>query len=75
MEQDDRGSWQVGDVVDTCSALLFLKRSSFRITNATVTPSEPNISSAPAAPPPSKATPPKDPAPKDPTSKEPVAPR
>ncbi|MFO0933111.1 MAG: prenyltransferase/squalene oxidase repeat-containing protein [Planctomycetota bacterium] len=67
MEQDDRGSWQAGDVVDTCFALLFLKRSSFRITNATVTPSEPNISSAPG-----ETAPPKEPAPK---AKEPVAPR
>jgi len=51
-EQDDRGSWMGGDVVDTCFALLFLKRSSFRITNAAVTPSEPNISSAPGETPP-----------------------
>ena len=40
-EQDDVGSWQGGDVVDSSFALLFLKRSSFRVANPVITPSEP----------------------------------
>jgi hypothetical protein len=39
-EQDDMGSWQGGDVVDTCFALLFLKRSSFKTSNPVITPSD-----------------------------------
>jgi hypothetical protein len=38
--QDDAGSWQAGDVVDTCFALLFLKRSSFKTSNPVITPSD-----------------------------------
>ena len=40
-DQEPRGSWMGGDVVDTCFALLFLKRSSFRTANPVITPSEP----------------------------------
>jgi hypothetical protein len=40
-EQDDAGGWHGGDVVDTCFALLFLKRSSFRVANPVITPSDP----------------------------------
>lgn len=39
-DQDPPGSWWEGDVVDTCFALLFLKRSSFRTANPVITPSE-----------------------------------
>jgi len=39
-DQDASGSWWDGDVVDTCFALLFLKRSSFRTANPVITPSE-----------------------------------
>ena len=47
-EQGGPGNW--GDVVDTCFALLFLKRSSFRVSNPVVTPSEPSPAPAPTPP-------------------------
>ena len=40
-EQDAPGSWEKGDVVETCFGLLFLKRSSFRTANPVITPSDP----------------------------------
>lgn len=40
-EQDDTGSWDSGDPVQTAFALLFLKRSSFKTTNPAITPSDP----------------------------------
>ncbi len=40
-QQDADGGWRGGDVVDSCFALLFLKRSSFRTANPSITPSEP----------------------------------
>lgn len=46
-EQDGDGSWQGGDVVETCFALLFLKRSSFRAANPSITPSEPSAKAPP----------------------------
>ncbi len=55
-EQDDTGSWQRGDVVDTCFALLFLKRSSFKTSNPVITPSDPEPS-RPAEAKPSDAKP------------------
>jgi hypothetical protein len=67
-EQDPPGSWQEGNLVDTCFALLFLKRSSFRTANPSITPSEPSVPSPkPADPAPpamdSVPAPPSDPAP------------
>jgi hypothetical protein len=64
-EQEDLGCWGGEQVVETCYALLFLKRSSFRIANPSVTPgafdlkpSDPGKEKAPDAPgtssPPSK---------------------
>jgi hypothetical protein len=49
-EQGPDGSWNEGDLVDTCFALLFLKRSSFRTANPSITPSEPNVPSKPEPP-------------------------
>jgi hypothetical protein len=46
-EQEPAGSWENGDLVDTCFALLFLKRSSFRTANPSITPSEPSVPSPP----------------------------
>ena len=37
-EQEPDGSWQGGDLVDTCFGLLFLKRASFRVVNPVITP-------------------------------------
>lgn len=39
-DQDPRGCWSGGDVVETCFALLFLKRSSFRVSNPVLTKPE-----------------------------------
>jgi hypothetical protein len=38
------GSWIRGDVVNTCFAVLFLKRASFRTSNPAITPREPEPS-------------------------------
>ena len=38
--QDDTGSWEAGDPIETCFALLFLKRSSFKTANPVITPSD-----------------------------------
>ncbi len=46
-EQDDTGSWHSGDIVQTCFALLFLKRSSFKTSNPVITPSDPDPVKAP----------------------------
>ena len=53
LAQDDMGSWESGDVVETCFALLFLKRSSFKTSNPVITPSDPE----PARPADPKAAP------------------
>ena len=37
-EQEPDGSWQRGDLVDSCFGLLFLKRASFRVANPVITP-------------------------------------
>jgi hypothetical protein len=39
--QERAGSWLSGDLVDTCFALLFLKRASWRTVAPPITPSEP----------------------------------
>jgi hypothetical protein len=69
--QSGDGSWEEGDLVDTCFALLFLKRSSFRSVAPAITQSEPGQpgKSDPAPPamsdgaPPAPPSPPADPAP------------
>lgn len=45
-EQDDAGSWDSGDPIQTAFALLFLKRSSFKTANPVITPSDPPAASA-----------------------------
>ena len=40
-QQEDTGSWEAGDIVQTSFALLFLKRSSFKTTNPVITPTDP----------------------------------
>jgi hypothetical protein len=48
-EQAEDGCWQSGDVVESCFALLFLKRGSVRVENPAITRSEPG--GPPPAPP------------------------
>ena len=63
-EQDDPGCWMGGQAVDTCFALLFLKRSSFRTSNPVITPSNPEAARGDAAPAPAPgSTAPESPAP------------
>jgi hypothetical protein len=38
--QNPEGSWRDDDMIDTCFALLFLKRASFHLSNPVITPSE-----------------------------------
>ena len=45
-EQDDTGSWESGEVVQTCFGLLFLKRSSFKNVNPVITPGDPAATDA-----------------------------
>jgi hypothetical protein len=59
-EQGDDGSWRDGQIVDSCFALLFLKRSSFRVSNPVITPDTGPEAGM------SDASPPSDPAMSDP---------